>query len=388
MNDRPHDPLDQHIRSTLGEIISESPTPGEIPVQSLELRRSGAVSRARRPMLAAAALIVIAGVAGTFAIANRSSERPSITLDPAEASEELAEAQARLEMGASDPADSVSPDPDPEVTVTTISLPDGDGGGNGGGVDPVAPPNPSLPGREGPDDTTPITVILSNYTVFNVSVPRQVRAGDPLLVEWSVENSEGIDQTNMRVGGASGYVSWCPFPAFGSRISGDERLGRYRAGCTVPANAPNGTYTVFFQASSPVGAPSEPLGTAQVDFEVIGGSSDSTPPTISQVSVPSSASVGDTVTITWRAVDPSGVNYSIAWFANGGFALADGTRVVDYGDLEVTRISGDEFDGVYSQTIRFYDRSPLGTFSIWFGRRDAVGNRSIDDSGVQIRLNP
>lgn len=387
MNDRHNDPLDQSIRSALGDIVSESPAPGDLPVRSLELRRAEASTRPRRLLLVAAATLVLAGVAGTVAIANRSSDQPTTTLDPAEASEELAEAQARLDRSASDSVDNTLPGTgtDPEATTTTAASRDGEG--SPGLVTP--PPDSSVPGPAvypPPNDTTPITVILSNYTVFDVSVPRQVQAGEPLLIEWSVENSDGIDQTNFRVGGASGWVSWCPFPVFGSRISGNERLGRYRAGCTVPETTPNGTYTVFFQASSPVGAPSEPLGTSQVDFEVVNGSSDNSPPTISQVRMPATAVVGDSITITWRAVDPSGVNYSIAWLANGGFALPDGTRVVDYGDFAVTRISGDEFDGVYSQTVRFTERSPLGTYTIWFSRRDDVGNRSIDEVSGTIVL--
>jgi|GEM_PF-2569642 len=385
MNDRHDDPLDHSIRSALGDFVAESPTPGELPVRSLELRSAESRVRSRRPMLVAAAMVLIAGVAGTVAIVNRSTPSNTVTLDPEAAAEDLAEAQALLDEGTA-----VDPRPSSEITeITDTTLPGVPGTvpGDDAGLDPEAPPATFLPPeRPGPDDTTPITVVLSNYTVFDVAVRRQVQAGGALLIEWSVEDPNGIEQTNARVGGASGWVSWCEFPMMGSRISGNERLGRYRAGCSVPGNAPNGEYTVFFQASSLVGAPSEPLGTSQVTFEVIGGSSDTTPPTISDVVVPQTASIGDSITITWRAVDPSGVNYSVAWFANGGFSLPDGTRVVDYGDLGVTRISGNEFDGVYSQTVRFYERSPLGTYTIWISRRDGVGNRSIDQVAATVVL--
>ena len=381
MNGRQHDPLDHSIRSALHDIVSESPTPGELPVPSTELSRSAASSRPRRFLLVAAATLVLGGVAGTLAIANRSADRPTTTLDPAEATEELTEAQALLD-------ETLFVETAPSTVVranTSNELP-----ASGGLSDPSSPlPALTQPERPAPDvtiDTTPVTVILSNSAVFNVSVPRQIRAGETLLIEWSVEDSNGIEQTSARVGGASGFVHWCDFPIMGSRISGDERLGRYRAGCAVPANAPNGKYTVFFLVSSREGTPTKPLGTSQVTFEVVSGSNDDSPPTISQVSMPSAASVGDTITITWRAADPSGVDYSYAWFANGGFALADGTRVVDYGDLGVTRISGNEIDGVYSQTVRFYDRSPLGTYTVWFGRRDGVGNRSIDQVAATIVL--
>ena len=123
------------------------------------------------------------------------------------------------------------------LNETTGLTPDQNGGGGAG--DPTRPPNDSAPDRPGPDDTTPVTVILSNYSVFDVSVPREVQAGESLLIEWSVETSDGVDVTTARVGGASGWVSWCPFPMIGSRTSGTDTNGRYRAGCAVPATAPN-----------------------------------------------------------------------------------------------------------------------------------------------------
>lgn len=375
MNDRHDDPLDHSIRSALHDIVSESPNPGDLPVRSLELRRAGAVARSRRAMLVAAAIIAVAGVAGTVALASRATPSNTVKLKPEAAAEELREAAALLESvttvvettidgAAGQPVDTTGPDP---ITRDTASLP---------GIDPRTTVVPT--------DSTPVTSRPGNLSIFDISVPRQVQAGDVVVFEWSASDPNGIEQTNARVGGASGYVTWCPFPIAARRISGDEELGRYTAQCTVPANAPNGEYTVFFQASGRTGAPSgiDWQGT----FEVVNGSSDTAPPAISEVSVPQSASVGDSITITWRAVDPSGVDYSIAWFSNGGFALSDGTRVVDYGDLGVKRISGNEFDGVYSQTIRFTDRSPLGTYSIWLSRRDGVGNKSIDPVSAAVVL--
>ena len=384
MNDRHDDPLDRSIRSALQDIIADSPAPGELPVRSLELHRQVRSSRARWPMLVAAGVVVLAGVAGTVAIvANRSTPSNTVTLAPEAATVGLAEAQALL-----DESVPTRPDANTQTTDTTVVAPAPD---EGSGSDPVAPaPAVTLPGSPTPDSTTPDSTTPGatggEFRIFDASFPQQVRAGDALLVEWSVENPNGVNQSNFRVGGTSGWVSWCPFPVMGQRISGDERLGRYRAECTVPANAPNDIYYIFFQASSDVCAPCDVGGDFTVSFRVFGGSDDLVAPVISNVSAPSSASVGDTVTITWRAVDPSGVDYSIAWLANGGFALHDGTRLVDWGDLSVTRISGDEFDGVYSQTFRFYERSPLGTYTIWFSRRDGVGNKDFDQVPVTIVL--
>jgi len=384
MNDRHNDPLDQTVRSVLGDIVAARPTPGDEPLAAHPLPGVGASMRPRRLLLAAAAVMVVAGVVGTVAIANRSTDRPAIQIDPDAASIELAEAQEVL--------DSRRTDPDGTNSSTSVAgddtVSDGIAGGsiddNGTIGNPTRPPD--QPGTGTPDDTTAITVILSNYTVFDVSVPREVQAGEALRIEWSVDAPTGVDITTARVGGASGWVSWCPFPMVGSRVSGTATVGRYRAGCTVPATAPNGRYTVFFLANTIGEAPSAPLGTAEVTFEVVGGSSDDAAPTVSAISAPTTARRGDSITFSWRSTDTSGVEYAIGWLANGGFALSDGTRVVDYGDFAVTRTSGDEFDGQYSQTVRFTDRSPLGTYTIWFSRLDSVGNKTIEESSIRITL--
>lgn len=383
MNDRPDDPLDRPVRSVIRSIVGASPAPGAEPTDlSLTLTARG--PRTRGLVLAAAAVMVVAGVVGTVAIANRSTERPAIQIDPEAASIELAEAQEVLD----------SRQTDTDGTNSSTSVPgdgtasDGIAGGSiddNGAIGNTTRP-PDQPGTGTPDDTTAITVILSNYSVFDVSVPREVQAGEALRIEWSVDAPTGVDITTARVGGASGWVSWCPFPMVGSRVSGTTALGRYRAGCTVPATAPNGRYTVLFLANTIGEAPSEPLGTAEVTFEVVGGSSDDSAPTVSAVSAPTTAQRGDSITFTWRSTDTSGVEYAIGWLANGGFALSDGTRVVDYGDFAVTRTSGDEFDGQYSQTVRFTDRSPLGTYTIWFSRLDSVGNKTIEESNIRITL--
>jgi len=166
----------------------------------------------------------------------------------------------------------------------------------------------------------------------------------------------------------------------GTRISGNEVSGTYRASCDVPANVPNDTYTVFFLSDGAAGLD------VQRDFVVTGGSSDNRAPTISNLSAPATASLGDSITITWRAADPSGVKYSFVWLSNGGFASSNGVSVVDYGDYGVTRLSGDDSDGVYSQTVRFRSDSPTGAYTLWVSRADLPGNKVFDDTPVRITV--
>lgn len=234
---------------------------------------------------------------------------------------------------------------------------------------------PTVPADTVPPDPT-VPPVPGGSTISNVSVPSSVTAGNTITFEWTVTDPDGVEVTTARVGGPPGWVTWCPFPMLGTRISGDELSGTYRASCDVPANAPNTTYTVFFLGTE----------TVQRDFVVTGGSTDTDAPTISNLSAPATASLGESITITWRAADPSGVKYSIVWFANGGFASGNGVSVVDYGDYGVTRLSGDEFDGVYSQTIRFRDDSPTGTYTLWVSRADLPGNKVFDDTPVRITV--
>ena len=239
---------------------------------------------------------------------------------------------------------------------------------------------PTVPSDTIPADTVPpdptVDPAPGGSTISNVSVPSSVTAGNTITFQWTVTDPDGVEVTTARVGGPPGWVTWCPFPMLGTRISGDERSGTYRASCDVPANAPNTTYTVFFLGTE----------TVQRDFVVTGGSTDTDEPTISNLSAPATASLGDSITITWRAADPSGVKYSFVWFANGGFASGNGVSVVDYGDYGVTRLSGDEFDGVYSQTVRFRDDSPTGTYTLWVSRADLPGNKVFDDTPVRITV--
>ncbi len=238
----------------------------------------------------------------------------------------------------------------------------------------TVPTVPTVPSDTVPADTVP--TVPGGSTISNVSVPSSVTAGNTITFEWTVTDPDGVEVTTARVGGPPGWVTWCPFPMLGTRISGNELSGTYRASCDVPANAPNTTYTVFFLGTE----------TVQRDFVVTGGSTDTDAPTISNLSAPATALLGDSITITWRAADPSGVKYSIVWFANGGFASSNGVSVVDYGDYGVTRLSGDEFDGVYSQTVRFRDDSPTGTYTLWVSRADLPGNKVFDDTPVRITV--
>ncbi|CAB4728381.1 unannotated protein [freshwater metagenome] len=256
------------------------------------------------------------------------------------------------------PGDTVPADTAPGDTVPTIPTVPGD----------TVPPDPIV-------DPAP-----GGYTISNVSVPSSVTAGNTITFQWTVTDPDGVEVTTARVGGPPGWVTWCPFPMMGTRISGDELSGTFRASCDVPANAPNTTYTVFFMSDGAAGLD------VQRDFVVTGGSTDTGAPSITELSAPATASLGDSITITWRAADPSGVKYSFVWFANGGFGSSNGVAVVDYGDYGVTRLSGDEFDGVYSQTVRFRDDSPTGTYTLWVSRADLPGNKVFDDTPVRITV--
>lgn len=377
MNQQFDDSLDRPVRETLGAIVAEGPAASDRPIQSLEVRRSVAAPRSMRPMLVAAGIVLVAGAAITAVVVMRSDTSNTIRLVPEVAARDLAEAQALLDEATGIP----TPDPTLDPVLGQV-------GEDATGVpaDPAAPGTPSIEGgpvdpsllpdaSTRPDPGPPPSAAPAAVRVFDVSGPGTVTAGGQLRVQWTMEDPAGTTPAYAKLGGPSGFVDWCPFPMMAERIGTIlDTMYRYQVTCDVPEVVPNGSYTVFVS------------DLYEASFEIVGGSPDNEAPTVSEVNVQAFASRGESITITWRATDPSGVGHTFAWLANGGFAFPDGTTKVDYGDTSITRVSGNEFDGVYSQTIRFTDRSPLGTYVIYFSRHDRIGNRSTDQQGNWVEL--
>jgi hypothetical protein len=222
-------------------------------------------------------------------------------------------------------------------------------------------------------------------SITEVSVPSTVLAGSTLTVTWRVADPNGVAQSTLTLGGAPGWITdWCGFSVSASLAEGTVTDGIHRVDCTIPARVANGTYTVFLAASDSFGnASGYPLTSTQFDFEVTGGSDDSEPPLISDISAEIGAD-GE-IQMRYRATDQSGVTSVWAYFylIGSGFASSAGLYLEP---VSQERISGDEFDGVYLQTFRTTDFTPSGTYWAWIGSRDLSGNRHFSTYPTELTL--
>jgi hypothetical protein len=199
---------------------------------------------------------------------------------------------------------------------------------------------------------------------------------------WEVTDDAGVDQAWMKIGGASGWVTrWCGFVIEAVRIAGDARAGTYQATCDVPLDAVSDSYTAFIDAVDVFGTPTASL---QVPFVVVGGVTDSAAPNVSDVSAPSSVSLAESLTVTWRTTDDSGVDYATLWLGLGGYSFADSTGrlFVTYDNAQLT--GGTSQDGTYSQTFTFNPNALPGEYTVWVSTQDIYGNRNFFSTGVVV----
>lgn len=220
--------------------------------------------------------------------------------------------------------------------------------------------------------------------ISEVSIPEEVRPGDTLTVRWRVQAASGIGATTdkqglpvlgtwMLVGGPSGWVKWCDFPAFAAPESGTNEDGVYSASCTIPDVLPNGEYAVRIEAIDGLGA----RGSTDLQpFTVVGGSDDQSAPVVSDVVVePANPGAGGTVTISWRARDESGVSSIMPWAEGPNGRLVDerGRFWMDSADGQL--VDGTPEDGTFRVEMPLNDVLPAGKYRIWFSIADVVGNR-------------
>jgi len=227
------------------------------------------------------------------------------------------------------------------------------------------------------------TIDTVGPVISNIAVPKVVTAGTKVTFAWRVADSGGVANTNMRLGGYSGYVtSWCGFVVTANLVSGSAFDGTYQVTCDVPANAVDGSYTVFLMASDSFGNSSGWDASSQFDFSVTSGAADSSPPAVSNISARVD---GGSVVVSWRASDPSGVAGQSAWLAHNvySFASIEGPYFVYNAAVLV---SGDALNGVYEQRIDRRQIAPSGTYTVWLTVIDTLGNKSFDQTATTFVL--
>jgi hypothetical protein len=257
---------------------------------------------------------------------------------------------------------------------------------NGGQAPDVVDPGPGA-NTCGADPTDSVrgscSIDRAGVTISDVTVPGVVSSGGVLTISWRAVDGAGVSNTNMRIGGASGWVtSWCGFVVSANLVSGTAFDGRYEATCTVPANAVNGSYTVFLSASDVFGNSSAWDSSTQFDFTINGGASDASPPTVTGLQAWAD---GSDVVVRWRAADPAGVAGQSAWLALNGYSFASVEGPYFLYNAAVL-VEGDSFNGVYEQRMNRRSLTPSGTFTVWLTTIDGLGNKSFAMTPTSVSL--
>lgn len=144
-------------------------------------------------------------------------------------------------------------------------------------------------------------------------------------------------------------------------------------------------YTAYFDAGYVTGQSAQ---STSADFRVIGGSSDTSAPVVTQIELSSpTLTYGQTLDISYTAEDETGVKGIVAWVAlNGyGFANNQGRPYIDYKEF-FTLSSGDEKSGVYSQQIALNSFAPAGEYTIWISSLDKLGNKVFYQTDTKFNV--
>lgn len=218
------------------------------------------------------------------------------------------------------------------------------------------------------DASADCTTDAQGPEVSDVSAPAQVAAGSAITVTWRVADASNVAATFVGISGRQGWASWCNWlPARLS--SGTEGDGTYSVTCQVPENAINDTFSIWIGAA-------DMLGNAtwleeKASFAVIGGSDDFEAPTVSDVALPASARPGETITVTWRAQDATGVDFAFI-FLRGP---ADSGLTVWGSAAEL--VEGDGRDGTYTLSVEIPADEPYNQYDAYLWIGDGVNNRDV-----------
>lgn len=230
----------------------------------------------------------------------------------------------------------------------------------------------------------PCVVDTTAPVISEISVPATVTAGSTLTVSWRVTDPSGVGTINgngpatlFSVGGAPGFLRWCePFTRV-PLASGTAFDGRYQVSCQVPANAVNDTYSVFIVSVDAFG--NRASSDWVVNFQVVGGSSDSAAPVVSELSTSAATyAPGAPVTFRWRATDATGVSNIMPWVFGPNGLLVNGNGALWTSIGETRLVSGTPTDGIYEVTQNLLVDAAPGTYRVWLAGSDVVGNRFFD----------
>jgi hypothetical protein len=196
----------------------------------------------------------------------------------------------------------------------------------------------------------------SGPSLSGFSFPASVNAGSSLTVSVDAVDPSGIGSVSFcaRFGGRC--TAWL-YHGTSSPISGN----RYSVTVEVPSTANSGRYELWVYAEDRLGNSVE-AGSRY--FEVLGGGSDTSGPSLSGFSFPASVNAGSSLTVSVDAVDPSGIG-SVSFCARFGGRC---TAWLYHGTS--SPISGNR----YSVTVEVPSTANSGRYELWVYAEDRLGN--------------
>jgi hypothetical protein len=222
------------------------------------------------------------------------------------------------------------------------------------------------------------------------AVVQSFQAGTTIKLNWSASDASGIEKSWASIGGPPGWITgWCGFAIEAQRISGDARNGVYQIECTVPENAVDETYSLFVSASDLLG--NSTVNSPQITFSISGGTSDNEAPEVIEINLDSNAKPGEDFSLIVSAWDETGIASIYGWIMKdgGGFGgFASYPDVGLYADAlgPAQLITGTGKSGTYKQTLRFSEKAPAGTYTLWLSVVDDSGNRSFAQTEAKITV--
>ena len=236
------------------------------------------------------------------------------------------------------------------------------------------------------DLLSPCAIDIVDPGATNIDAVSIVGAGSELTFIWSVNGRDAIDSSWVKIAGPSGWVtSWCGFAISGTQSYVWSQGTVFSATCRIPQDAVNAGYTAYFDAGYVTGQSAQ---STSDDFRVIGGSSDTSAPEVTQIELSSpTLTYGQTLDITYTAEDETGVKGIVAWIALDGYGFANnqGRSYIDYKEF-FTLTSGDEKSGSYRQQIRLNSFAPAGEYTIWISSLDKLGNKVFYQTDTKFNV--
>lgn len=219
-----------------------------------------------------------------------------------------------------------------------------------------------------------------------IVTPDTVRPGEVFTVTLTASDPSGISRAGMMffIKGTFRQNDFC-----GQNLtltSGTVEAGTWSATCTVPSDVIDGEYTVEPYAQDALGnwtnSNGGSLDPTRGNFTIFGGNTDKSGPTFSDLSVtPNTVKIGQTVTISLRAADPSGVTRAgVITYRKGTF------KQNDFCGQELRLTSGTAQDGTWSMTCVIPAKTSYGEYELEPFAQDSLGNWTNSNGGDRSDL--